>query len=63
VNHTWTQPGDYTLSITPITDKHGRNFPARTSQLAVHVGDQATTHARTPTQAPLTPVSAALKDK
>ena len=63
VNHTWAQPGDYTLSITPMIDKHGRNFPARASQLAVHVGGQASTHAQTPTQTPVSPVSAALQHK
>jgi hypothetical protein len=63
VNHTWAQPGDYTLSITPWADKHGRSFPARSSQLAVHVGAQATTRAQTRTRAPLSPVSAALQHK
>src|SRR5581483_7862722 len=45
VNHTWTAPGDYTLQISAVRDKHGRKFPVRTTQFPVHVQEQSSTTA------------------
>jgi hypothetical protein len=51
-------PGDYTLSITPIGDKHKRTFPpSQTTRLAVHVGGATRAQSRP------TPVTAAVDHK
>ena len=43
VNHTWTQPGQFTLQVIPLRDKHGRTFDSSAAtQLTVNVpGAQA----------------------
>ena len=53
-NHTWGQAGDFTLAITPVQDKHGRQFapPPQTSQLTVHVQGQSKAGAQSTVRTP-----------
>ena len=46
VNHTWMSPGDYTVSITPVGDKHHRTFTVHTTNLTVHVEAQGKARAQ-----------------
>jgi hypothetical protein len=45
VNHTWTVPGDSTLTISAVRDKHGRKFLAEPTRFPVHVQEQPSTTA------------------
>ncbi len=49
VNHTWMTPGDYTVSITPLGDKHNRAFTTHTTNLIVHVDAQGKARAQSST--------------
>lgn len=46
VNHAWMSPGDYTVSVTPVGDRHNRAFTAHTTNLIVHIDAQGKARAQ-----------------
>jgi hypothetical protein len=42
LNLVWAQPGNYTLTVEPVQDQHGRKFPGRATQLNISAGQAST---------------------
>jgi hypothetical protein len=43
----WAQPGNYTLTVEPVQDQHGRKFPGRSTQLNISAGQAMASTAST----------------